>query len=170
VANLSSSPGTSASSSAPTGSSGQGGGNGQGGGQIGSADGKITVAFSQCMRSHGVPNFPDPDSEGRISLSGIDPRSSTYQAAQKACQKYLGGGASQNPQQQAQAKANALRYSQCMRSHGIKNFPDPDSEGRISLSSGSGIDPRSYTFQAAQKVCGPIMGVNNPGPKSGNGS
>ena len=56
------------------------------------------LAFSACMRSHGVPNFPDPQfgSGGRVSIkvslgAGLDPRSPQFQAAQQACQKDLPG-------------------------------------------------------------------------------
>jgi hypothetical protein len=53
--------------------------------------------FSKCMRSHGVPNFPDPEfhSGGGVGIrirgksSGIDPNSSQFRAAQKACQSDL---------------------------------------------------------------------------------
>jgi hypothetical protein len=125
------------------------------------------------MRSHNVPNFPDPDSQGQITISnstnGIDPHSTTFQAAQTACQTTLRGHGTgaRNPQQQAQAQAAVLRYAQCMRSHGLPNFPDPDSHGGISINSSSGIDPASSGYKAAQQVCGPILGANG---SSGSGS
>jgi len=46
------------------------------------------VALSKCMRAHGVPNFPDPSSDGSFSLSAngtLDPKSSTFQAAMQTC-------------------------------------------------------------------------------------
>ena len=56
---------------------------------------KAALANSRCMRSHGVPNFPDPQfgSNGQVSIkitkgSGIDPRSPAFQRAQQACAKY----------------------------------------------------------------------------------
>lgn len=158
----STSPSTSPSaSSGPTGGAGGGSGNQPGGQQIGGAGGGITVAYSTCMRSHGVAKFPDPDSNGTITIpAGIDPQSPTYQAAQQTCQKYL-SGAAPNPSQSAQARADALKFSQCMRSHGITNFPDPDAQGHIGISSSSGINQQSAAFQAAQKACSPLMG--NPG-------
>jgi hypothetical protein len=164
------------SSDAQSGSGGSSGGS-QGGGQLGVVGGSITVAYSQCMRTHGVPTFPDPNAQGQVEISnngaaasGIDPRSATFQAAQTACQKYLPSGGTANPSQQAQNKANALKYSQCMRSHGITNFPDPDADGGISISSGSGIDPQSPQFQAAQSVCRPLMGGGNDTTTNNGGS
>jgi hypothetical protein len=46
-------------------------------------------SYTACMRAHGVPNFPDPDTYGGYVIgrqSGIDPDSPTYQAAYQACQ------------------------------------------------------------------------------------
>jgi hypothetical protein len=47
----------------------------------------------------------------------------------------------------------ALKFSGCMRSHGIANFPDPSSTGGLLISSSDHIDPQSPSFQAAQKAC-----------------
>jgi hypothetical protein len=62
------------------------------------------LAFSACMRSHGVPKFPDPQfgPDGRVSIhidssSGIDPMSPEFQNARKACAKDLPGGPGAKP-------------------------------------------------------------------------
>jgi hypothetical protein len=117
-------------------------------------------AFYACMRSHGVPNFPDPNSQGGISVTsanGIDPNSPQFQSAQTACQKLMPKGAAPSPAEQAQAQAQALKYSACMRSHGEPNFPDPQfhAGGGISVkvTAGSGVSPNSPQFQSAQKAC-----------------
>jgi hypothetical protein len=88
------------------------------------------VAFSVCMRSHGVPNFPDPDSNGRIpkeTLQQLGVSSSQYQAATQACAHLLpGGGSGGRTQAEVQQWWNGmLRFARCMRSHGVSNFPDP---------------------------------------------
>jgi hypothetical protein len=119
------------------------------------------LAHSQCMRAHGVTDYPDPDSQGRILIQGgpgsdLNPNSATFQNAQKACK-------SLQPQptaaQQAQAEQAALRVSECMRAHGIKDYPDPSKDGRISISlqagSGGDLNPDNPLFQAAQRVCMP---------------
>ena len=128
----------------------------------GSTNGGVTVAFSQCMRSHGITNFPDPNSNGVISgaiSDGVNPNSPQFQAAEKACQKYSSGG-TQSAQQQAQASARGLKYAECMRSHGVTDFPDPSSNGAISgggsSSASSGVNPNSPQYQAANKICQPI--------------
>ena len=53
------------------------------------------LKFAQCMRSHGVPKFPDPKAGGLLKLgskSGVDPNTPAFQAAQKTCQKLVPGG------------------------------------------------------------------------------
>jgi hypothetical protein len=50
----------------------------------------LMLRYAKCIRAHGVPDFPDPTSEGlRISpSSGIDLNSPAFRAAEKSCQKY----------------------------------------------------------------------------------
>jgi hypothetical protein len=132
--------------------------------------GKSAVAYARCMRSHGVRNFPDPDSDGHFNAKpGLG--SPQLQAAQKACQDLLpgggsltAGGGSLTPQQQAQM----LKYARCMRAHGITNFPDPTSKG-LGLSPGDGIDPNSPQFEAAGKACQSLLPNMGDGPVSQKG-
>jgi hypothetical protein len=116
------------------------------------------------MRANGVPNFPDPNGQGVIQGTGIDPNSAAFQAAQQKCAKDAGGGlGTRSPAQIAQAQAAALAFSKCMRSHGVSTFPDPQfgSGGavRISLKAtpGSNLDPNSPIFQRAQQKCGSLL-------------
>jgi hypothetical protein len=116
------------------------------------------LKFSECMRAHGVSDFPDPSASGGIRISGngpsggLNPNSPTFSAAQRACQKYQ---FQPSPQEQAQAQANALAFAACMRKNGVPNFPDPQfmSGGRIAERIPAGLDPDSPTFQAAQQKC-----------------
>ncbi len=121
------------------------------------------LAFSQCMRAHGVADFPDPNAQGQTQINGgpdsdLNPNNPTFQKAQNACQSKQ---PKPTPAQQAQALQNALKMSQCMRDHGITDFPDPQSQGggRISISlhgsPGSDLNPNDPAFQAAQKACMP---------------
>jgi hypothetical protein len=89
------------------------------------------------MRSHGVSRFPDPSSSGaipKVSLQQLEVSSSQFQAAEKACQGLLPPGTDdQFPAGEVQQLLlGMLRFGQCMRSHGVPNWPDPttDSEGR----------------------------------------
>jgi hypothetical protein len=86
------------------------------------------IRFADCMRSHGVPNFPDPGAGGGVQInssSGINPQSPAFQAAQKACAKLLPfGGPGRHGASESQ-KLAMLHLAQCMRSHGFSTFPDP---------------------------------------------
>jgi hypothetical protein len=118
------------------------------------------VAFSACMRQHGLPNFPDPKAYGngyglKIGTeNGIDPNSSTFKTAQQACKKLLPNGGAPSAQEQAKQLQEALKYAACIRSHGVPNFPDPKLHG-------GGIDlgeaTNSPQFKAAQKACGHLL-------------
>ena len=128
------------------------------------------LAYSKCMRLHGVASFPDPGSGGGISISsgsGINFGSPAFRAAQKACRKLLPNGGQPTPAQQQAALANALKFSKCMRSHGIADFPDPQTGQsgavgiRINGGAGSDLNPNNPRFQAAQAACQKILG----GPK-----
>jgi hypothetical protein len=139
------------------------------------------VAFAQCMRSHGVAEFPEP-AEGHIlfhpgGAGGLHPDSPQFKAAAKTCRKLLPNGGEPTPQQRAELQERALKFSDCMRSHGLPNFPTPTFEGNgvhLGLKADSGLDPRSPQFQAAAKACrsyfGPPGGKGGPGgPPSGIG-
>jgi hypothetical protein len=133
------------------------------------------VAFSHCMQTHGVPNFPYPNAQGVFSGAGLDQGSPAFQAATNHCNHILPNGGQPTAGQLAQMDTQALKFSQCMRTHGIPDFPDPQVvKGgiaiRLSRSPGkvSDLDPNSPQFQAAQAKCGGPFGGPPPGagPKS----
>jgi hypothetical protein len=82
------------------------------------------------MRSHGVPNFPDPDSSGGIrkeTAHQLGVSGSQYQAATQACGHLLpgGGDATRTPAEVQQWWSGMLGFAHCMRSHGVSSWPDP---------------------------------------------
>ena len=119
-----------------------------------------SLAFSACMRSHGVHNFPDPSagSNGQqVTIqqgSGIDPNSPAFQAAQRSCQSLLpagktAGGGSVSPAE----RARILRYAACIRTHGVPNYPDPTFNGNaINFGDLSGI-ANLPQYQSALRAC-----------------
>jgi hypothetical protein len=131
------------------------------------------LAYSQCMRSHGVPDFPDPTiSNGGISLhlSNTGGASqSAMQAAQNAC-KSLSPVHPLTGAQLAQNIAQGLKWAQCIRAHGLPNFPDPNSSGAFVLP--AGLNPQSASLQAAMNACQSErphqlqMASSYPGPSS----
>jgi len=120
-------------------------------------------AYATCMRSHGVSNFPDPDSNGRIKITsgrdangqpiGVDVNSPRFKSAQKACQKLLPNGGRPTAAQQAKEQQAMLAYAQCMRSHGVPKFPDPKPGGALEIGKNAGVDPNSPEFKAAEQTC-----------------
>jgi hypothetical protein len=136
------------------------------------------LAYSKCMREHGVSNFPDPKSSGGgVQLSIGDSQSPAFQAAQKSCQKLLPGGGPGSGPRSPQAHAQLLQVSECMRRYGITGFPDPTTSppspgtagfsvvmgrGGYFLAIPSSIDMRSPAFQQAAAAC-------NFGPRGGPG-
>jgi hypothetical protein len=81
------------------------------------------------MRSHGIPGFPDPNSSGQIpkqEIVQLGVSTSVLQTAQRACQRLWPYQAPTQAQQRQQLTED-LRFAQCMRSHGVPNFPDPTS-------------------------------------------
>jgi hypothetical protein len=146
------------------------------------------AAFASCMRAHGVADFPDPDAQGRIKITGsvskggqrtgVDPNGPAWQNAMKSCKQFAPNGGAPDPKKQAKAVEQMLAFASCMRAHGVPKFPDPQvqSGGGITMlmKDGDGIDPSSPTFQAAQKTCqklqpdGPKMQAGG-GPSDGAG-
>jgi hypothetical protein len=89
------------------------------------------LAYSRCMRSHGVHRFPDPNSSGaipKVSLQQLGVSSTLFQAAQRACQHLL-PNSGQSSQAWDQMALNALwQFARCVRAHGVPNWPDPLAE------------------------------------------
>jgi hypothetical protein len=122
------------------------------------------LAYARCMRSQGISDFPDPDSQGAFRVSGDVRRGPRFQAADNACKALL---PPRQPPQQRQAQL--LNLARCMRARGITNFPDPTPDTPFSL---HGLDPNSPQFKAAENACkqylvpGDLFGK----PGSGGGS
>jgi hypothetical protein len=129
------------------------------------------------MRAHGVPDYPDPDATGAVTIkagpsnSDLNPNSAAFQAAKQACQS-LEAAKGHRPQG---FKQNLLAYAACMRSHGLPDFPDPvfQKDG-VEIDLPSDINENSPLFQAADQACRPLKtgGSATPtaGPGSGSGS
>jgi hypothetical protein len=116
-----------------------------------SADRGQAFAYAKCMRENGVPDFPDPDADGRFRGAGHeaagDPK---FQAAQEACRELAPGGEHENVGDPAFV-AQMREFSQCMRDNGLPDFPDPDAEGRLR---GAGHEQQDHPrYQAAFETC-----------------
>jgi hypothetical protein len=150
----------------------------------GSAASPSALAYSACMRSHGVPDYPDPDSSGQLPKTDaqlLRVSSTQYQAAQQACRHLLPAGGPLQ-QQEAQCMQNNdctpamvqqmltadRKLARCMRSHGVPNFPDPASGGSggpyfpISSVGISEAASRTPQFEATLDECARRVGDNAP--------
>jgi hypothetical protein len=110
--------------------------------------------FSACMRSHGVPTFPDANTEGDIQAAGIDKSSPAFRAAYHSCGGLLEGRRRRRHEQTTpELQRQLLAFAKCMRSHGAPKFPDPifHPDGRVEI--GVPQDPRSPSFIAAANAC-----------------
>jgi hypothetical protein len=113
------------------------------------------VAYSQCIRSHGVPNFPDPvqtpSGQYGYRTHGIDPNSAAFQGALQAC-KALPSPWNPTGQQLSPAQQQAwLTWAQCVRTHGVADFPDPTFSGTEVHD--SGVASSSPQLQSAMDAC-----------------
>jgi hypothetical protein len=115
------------------------------------------------MRSHGVPDYPYPNSSGQLpkitpaneaQLGVSDARFETARVACQALWPYQGP----TQVQQRQELAGALKFARCMRSHGVPNWPDPKTDpdsGFVEFvisTSQVGFDPRSPSPQILAKA------------------
>jgi hypothetical protein len=147
---------------------------------------KQALAFSQCMRAHGVTDFPDPQQTSGggtgIQVNGngttLDPSSSVFQAAATACKKYSPANGPNGKGPSAKDRQALLAFAACMRTHGVPDFPDPNfSSGGSGFSgaSGSGSEPPadmrpdSPQFQTAYQACKSKLPAGGKLSTSGNG-
>lgn len=100
------------------------------------ADHAKAVKFADCMRSHGVSDFPDPPGSGEFTIDGVingsslDPNAPAFKRAIGAC-KGLEPTGFTGHKRTASQQANALKFAQCMRANGVPDFPDPTPNGPL---------------------------------------
>jgi hypothetical protein len=113
------------------------------------------VAFAQCMRIHGAPSWPDPNSQG-VFISDKATRADfrAPASANRACQHLLPSVGHLTPAQQRQDTTQALKFVACMRSHGIPDWPDPVVDaGGVVFNGTGGVAPGSPLMRSAQQAC-----------------
>jgi hypothetical protein len=123
------------------------------------------LAFSTCMRSNGMPNFPDPQrfvgGNVKLTIHQFGTTSPQFHAALNACNHLLptnGGGGSQQTAQQLRTQiADGLSFAKCVRSHGVARFPDPTAQGQLTVEmvQAQGIDVHSPAVLRAVQACLP---------------
>jgi hypothetical protein len=129
----------------------------------GSTNYQKAVAYAQCMRAHGAPRWPDPNSQG-VFISTLANRADFHApaSANRACQHLLPNGGVLTPAEQQKLVSAGLKFAACMRAHGITGFPDSGRGPGVNAGQLQklGIDPNSPQFQAANRAClKPIPGA-----------
>jgi hypothetical protein len=115
---------------------GTGTGTGTGGGNNTAATRQQAVKFAECMRANGVREFPDPDASGTLTIDGIangsslDTNSLAFKQAIVACKDLQPPGFIGH-KRTAQEQESALKFAQCIRDNGVKDFPDPAPDGPL---------------------------------------
>ena len=125
------------------------------------------IRFAECMRAHGVPGFPDPTNSGggegisvvsspgsgTTTIGGVPFSGPVFEAAIKTC-KFFGGGSGPPAVSESQ-KLQLFHFSECIRAHGVPNYPDPvfPPGGGIERPSVPGLNVDSPSFQRAIKLC-----------------
>jgi hypothetical protein len=149
----------------------------------GSTSSPSAVAYSACIRAHGVSNFPDPGSAGQVPKADaqqLGVSAAQLKSAEQACAHLLpvtGSTAEQQQETQCSMAGNCSQaviqqwmsglrtLAQCLRSHGEPNWPDPviSSEGGHQagphfLYAQAGIDHHSSQVLADVQTCVDLTG------------
>jgi len=156
---------------------------GCGGGSRASSSSKVVsgaLAYADCMRSHGVPDFPDPNGQGEFQLhtalenghptagGDLAPNSPAFQGGERACGSFGAAGRQVTPAREQQAFGAELKAAVCMRANGVPGYPDPKLiDGSIDLEFNGKFNPDSPAFQQAARKCAepgvPLAGTLPPG-------
>ena len=121
------------------------------------------VAYSHCMRSHGVPTFPEPVAGQGIGKARIVQLAGSpqFSVASSACQHLLpedGLGPQTTPMPTRTRLADGLAFSRCLRDHGFSDFPDPTAQGQLTpeMVTAAGIDLHQKALLQAGLACAPV--------------
>jgi hypothetical protein len=101
-----------------------------------SGNAEKAVKFAECMRGNGVSQFPDPGASGKLTIdavangSSLDTNTPAFKQALSACKNLEPAGFMGNKRTAAQQSA-ALKFAQCIRANGVKDFPDPIPNGPL---------------------------------------
>ena len=116
------------------------------------------VKFAECVRAHGVSDFPDPNAKNDFEY-GVSVTPAVWTKAVNACKDLQPPGtlsSKRTPQEQSEG----LKFARCIRANGVKDFPDPvDGEPLVNTYKiPSSNRPGGMTIlNAAMKKCGALL-------------
>ena len=137
------------------------------------ANAQKAVKFAKCMRSNGVSEFPDPGASGKLTIdeiangSSLDPNTPAFKQAIGACKELEPAGFMGSKRSREQQSA-ALKFAQCVRDNGVKDFPDPAPDwplvdtNRIPSTAGNG---GMSMLNAAMQKCRAFVADQVRGPQ-----
>ena len=134
---------------------------GTGTGNDATANAQKAVKFAECMRSHGVSEFPDPGASGKFTIDGVvngsslDPSAPAFKQAISACKDLEPAGFTGSTRRPEQMQA-ALKFAQCIRASGVPDFPDPTPTGPLVDTNripSAGTDSGRSILNGAMKKC-----------------
>jgi hypothetical protein len=130
------------------------------------------LAFARCMRSHGIPGWPDPTADGgfdKSELRALSVSPARIRAIEdRSCNYSFQNGAPAQTITRAD-QVDYLRAAACMRSHGFPDFPDPTfPNGSIAVNVPASIDRNSARFLSAAQVCTRVIPAGLPYSRPGN--
>jgi hypothetical protein len=117
------------------------------------------VKFAECIRAHGVSDFPDPNAKNQFEY-GVSVSEAVWKQATTACKELQPPGTLSGKRTPKQQSAS-LRFAQCIRDNGVKDFPDPvNGEPLVNTNKiPSSNKPGGMTIlNAAMHKCGNVLG------------
>jgi hypothetical protein len=114
------------------------------------------VSFADCMRSHGVPGFPDPGAGSfKFELAPNTPHTPAFLSAYSGCRRLLPNRGAQDAPRSAAQIAAFVQFARCIRSHGFPSFPDPTSTGQLNhqMVAAAGINLHQPAVLQAGDAC-----------------
>lgn len=117
------------------------------------------LAYAQCVRDNGYPEFPDPDTEGGFRFLIEPGNADRFRTATTACRDLAPEGLRDNDVTPEELDV-LIRLAQCVRENGVPAFPDPGPKGNFDLSD-AGIGPQDARLEAAMAACRAESGQGN---------
>jgi hypothetical protein len=131
--------------------------------------------LAQCIRRHGVPNFPDPVYNDRTDSWELAPGTAKPpRSAMDACRSIASRLPSKDkhPPVTAADMAKLRQLAVCMRRHGLPDWPDPDADGAFALPSRLRQRPKE-AMRTQLQACGQYFpkkdGIRISSGGTGNG-
>jgi hypothetical protein len=127
---------------------------------------KLLDEWAACMRSHGDPDQADPTIDARRVIQVIiplnAPKGAMASSGAQSCQSLLTAASTslRGGPPPAPDPAKELKFAECMRANGVPAFPDPSSDGGLSLNAGSGVSLNNPSVRNAATVCVKQTGVS----------